>query len=119
MITIKNRFIPLRGFMAMTLWSVVFVRTELYDRFGTTARRHERIHLAQQLEVMLASLALLGACVLGGLSPWWLCAAPAVYYVLYCAEWIVRLAVCHDGMEAYMGISFERQTVSFRQENDF
>lgn len=109
MITIRNRFIPSRGFMALAFWPVVFVRRELYDRFGAVARRHEAIHLAQQLEVMLASLAFIGLLVISGLSPWWLCAAPTVFYVIYSIEWLVRLAVLRDRTEAYMAISFEQE----------
>ena len=110
MITVMNRIIPFRGFTAVTLWPLVFVRSDA--RFDATARRHERIHLEQQLEVMSVSAVLIAAFVFPGCLSWpWLLAATAVYYVLYGADWLLRLAVHRDGREAYRNIVFEQNCV--------
>ena len=118
MITVMNRIIPFRGFTAVTLWPLVFVRSDAC--FDATARRHERIHLEQQLEVLAVSAVLIAAFVFPGCLSWpWLLAAPAVYYVLYGADWLLRLAVHRDGREAYRNIVFEQEAYSRQQDGDY
>ena len=112
MITIKNRLIPFSGFAALTLWPFVFVRQDLSER----GRRHEGTHLAQELEVMMAMCAIVGAAMIMGASPWWLVLVPATYYILYVAEWLVRLLLYRDRTEAYRNISTEQE--AYLHENE-
>jgi len=78
-----NRFVPFRGFLAINLFGVLFVRG---PRRSVDVRllNHEKIHTAQIKE---------------------LCYIP--FYLLYVLEWLVRL--CGGSRNAYRAISFERE----------
>lgn len=91
---IYNNIIPLKGFMAMTVWPFIFIRNEYAWTFDTTKERHENIHGMQQIEMLL------------------------VFFLLwYGIEWCVRwVAYGFDGQLAYMNISFEQE--AYLNEND-
>lgn len=81
---IRNNIIPFRGFTAINICGVLFVR-----KSSTVTPRllnHETIHTAQMRE--------------------WLY---VMFYVLYVLEWIVRLVQYRNCKEAYRNISFERE----------
>jgi hypothetical protein len=80
---IYNNFLPLKGFTAINLFGVLFARRE-YNPVSERTIRHEAIHTAQMKEL--------------GYLP---------FYILYFAEWIVRLFV--NGKAAYRNISFEQE----------
>ena len=46
---IYNKIIPVKGFMAINLFGIIFARKE-YRPIGKTTCRHEAIHTAQQKE---------------------------------------------------------------------
>ena len=48
---IYNRFIPFKGFKAMSMWPVILVR--IGSRFSSVDLRHERIHFKQQKELFV------------------------------------------------------------------
>lgn len=82
---IQNRFSNLilsRGFVAVTVWPLVFVRTD--EPVTPQLLRHERIHGRQQLEML------------------WL-----FFFLWYGIEWVVRL--CQDRRTAYRKLSFEQE----------
>ena len=77
---IYNRFIPVKGFRAINLFGVCFVRKGC--SMPPQSINHEKIHTAQMKE-------------LGYIG----------FYILYLIEWIYRL-IFHT-RTAYRGISFE------------
>lgn len=87
----ENKYLPSKGFAAINLFGVVFVR------YGTqlSARtiRHEGIHTAQGREML------------------WL-----FFYVWYGLEWLFRLIQYRNRMTAYYNISFERE--AYANENN-
>ena len=85
---IHNRFIPFRGFKAINLLGVMFVRRGL--KVNEVDIRHERIHTRQMLELGIV-----------------------MFYVLYLIEWLVRLPMRGN---AYRNISFERE--AYRHDGD-
>ena len=114
---IFNNIIPFKGFKAITILPWIFVRKDA-SKWTLTDERHEKIHLQQQLETLLASLAitvLLSVTVV--ISPWWILVSPLVYFALYGLEYIVRW-ICYgfDTREAYRNISFEQE--AYLNEND-
>ena len=112
---IENKLIPFGHYTAITLWPWIFVK-----RMMAHTVSHESIHWWQQLEVLAAALALIGAAVaLLPASPWWLCLAPAVYYLIYCAEWLVRLIIYRDGTEAYRNISHEQEAYMHEADTQY
>jgi hypothetical protein len=82
---IENSIIPPKGFAAINLFGVLFVRKGVI----VTARmvRHETIHTRQMQELLFVP-----------------------FYILYVLEWLVKL--CFYGNKAYRNISFEREAYS-------
>lgn len=104
---IYNKIIPLKGYTAITILPFIFTRVRNLKDYELN---HEKIHLRQQLEVLLLSVAVIGVLVLTtGLSPWWLLSSPAVYYTMYCLEWLLRLVARRNRDKAYKGIAVEQE----------
>ena len=80
--TVYNNILPLKGFAAINLFGVLFVRKNviLTDRIVN----HERIHTAQMKEL------------------WYV-----FFYVWYALEWLVKLF--RYGSGSYRNVSFERE----------
>ena len=117
MITVINRYLPRRGFTAMTIWPLVFASRELTDR----ERRHEGIHGRQQVETMLLTAGIMAGLAfgLGGISPWWMLLVPGMFYVLYVLEWAVRLIIYRDRTEACRNISSEQEAYLHQDDADY
>ena len=81
---VYNNIIPFKGFTAINLFGVLFVRSEYKEKLNEEILNHEAIHTAQMKE-----LAYVG------------------FYIIYVLEWIYRL-IFHTNT-AYRGISFERE----------
>lgn len=84
MIKIRNKFIPFKGFKAINILGVLFIRKGMvmYDWNYT----HEAIHTEQMKELLFIP-----------------------FYVWYVVEWIVRLIQYRNAKTAYKNISFERE----------
>ena len=81
---IRNNVIPFRGFKAINLFGVLFVRGNA--SISGTDINHEEIHTAQMKEMLYV-----------------------FFYLWYIAEWLVRLVQCRNFRKAYRNISFERE----------
>jgi hypothetical protein len=81
---IVNRFIPFKGFYAINLCGIIFVREG--STLSIPQQRHEYIHSRQIVEML----------VIG-------------FYVWYLVEWLVHLVRLRNSREAYYAISFERE----------
>ena len=85
---INNSIIPFgKDYHAINLCGVVFTKTQLTK----TALRHERIHTAQQREMLFVG-----------------------FFLWYVAEWLVRLVMYRNFYRAYRNISFEREAYLFQ-----
>lgn len=82
--TIVNRFIPFKGFKAINLFGVVFVRRG--TKLKPYSLNHEAIHTAQMKELFYIS-----------------------FYLIYVAEFLYHLVRKRNWMKAYRSISFERE----------
>lgn len=82
-----SRFIPFKGFVAMALFGVIWIRKE-YKHFmiDNITINHESIHLAQQKE----------------LGNFW-------FIILYLIEYFTGWIKYHNHYEAYRNIIFERE----------
>lgn len=87
-VVIENKLIPFKGFKAINLFGVIFVRKGA--RMTSTDFNHEAIHTAQMKEL-----------------------GYVFFYVLYVIEWLYRL--CKSG-NAYRNILFERE--AYENEDD-
>lgn len=79
---VKSRLIP-KG-ICVNLFGTFWTRdTSWIDKYVIN---HERIHTAQQRELLFIP-----------------------FYILYLTEWLVRFGQYHNWYDAYMNISFERE----------
>lgn len=88
---IVNNIIPFKGFKALTMWPLLFVREGA--RFNEVDERHEDIHGEQQKEMLLV------------LFPLW-----------YALEYLVRLCIYRSHKEAYRNISLEQEAYQYQAD---
>ena len=99
--TIFNRVIPFKGFLAVSVFGLIFVRKEYEYIKGTPVYermlRHEAIHNAQMKEL--------------GYIP---------FYIIYFFEWLFDLVRYGLGGEvAYLSISFEKEAYRHQDDTDY
>lgn len=88
---IRNKHIPFKGFRAINLFGVLFVRRSAIINDRTI--RHEAIHTAQMKEMLYVG-----------------------FYIWYVIEWLIRLFMKGN---AYRRISFEREAYNHENEIDY
>lgn len=81
---IRNKVIPFKGFKAINLFGVLFVREEAV--LSEADINHEAIHTEQMKEMLYVG-----------------------FYLWYAVEWLVRLARLRNAHTAYRNVSFERE----------
>lgn len=89
---IHNKWIPFKGFKAINLFGVCFVREGM--TMTPQDINHEKIHTAQMKELWYVG-----------------------FYLLYFVEWLVRLVFAPA--TAYRGISFEREAYDNQYDYDY
>lgn len=87
-----SRFLVPKGFSGITLFPFVFFRERRF-RYDAVFVNHERIHLRQQIELLILP-----------------------FFVWYGLEFIVRLMILRNVDLAYRSISFERE--AYENEKD-
>lgn len=92
---IYNKILPIKGYTAINLFSLVFVRKE-YNPISERTFNHESIHTAQGKELL------------------WI-----FFYLWYVIEWGVRLIQYRDRKTAYHNISFEREAYANDQNFNY
>jgi len=95
---IVNSFIPFKGFIAMNLLGIIFVRKEYAELFTATDERHELIHTRQMWEM--------------GILP---------FYIWYVLEWLIRVLFTKYAFTkgAYRNISFEREAYKHQGNTEY
>lgn len=91
---IENKFIPFKGYCAMNLFGIIFVRKGC--KITDTVINHEKIHTAQMKEMLYI-----------------------FFYVWYIIEYLIRLLSCYDHDEAYSHISFEQEAYEHQKESNY
>ena len=89
---IINNFIPVKGYIAMTMCPFIFTRKEL-DKYVIN---HENIHGEQQKELLLI-----------------------LFYILYCLEYLIKLCITFNTSKAYYSISFEQEANIHEHDLDY
>lgn len=92
MILIVFKYLTPKGFRGITLFPFVIL-THAEDKLNKVVVNHERIHIRQQLELLIVP-----------------------FYIWYFIEFIIRLIQYKNRSDAYRNISFERE--SYRNEKD-
>lgn len=91
---IENNILPPKGYKAITLLNYIFVRKGV--RLADTDLRHEAIHWEQEKELLIAG-----------------------FYLLYIAEFLIRLTWYGNWHTAYRNISFESEAYVRQSEADY
>ena len=116
MIIVRNNLIPFRGYSAVTIWPIVFVRRGAWYSHNTD--RHERIHGRQQIEMLLVGIVLAAVLAAVGCGWWSLWALP-LFYLCYGVEYLIRLAITRDHDRAYRSISFEQEAYAHQFDETY
>lgn len=90
--TIVNDYIPFKGFKAINLFGVLFVRRG--EKMKPYNYNHKAIHTAQMKELFYIS-----------------------FYLIYAAEFLYHLVRKRNWQKAYHAISFERE--AFANESNY
>ena len=88
MLLMVTKFLIPRGYRGLTIFPFVFIRYK-EDRENVVLINHERIHLRQQLELLILP-----------------------FFILYVLEFVFRLFEYKNFNTAYRNISFEREAYS-------
>lgn len=89
---IRNNIIPFKGFAAINLFGVLFVRKDI--QITPVMINHESIHTAQMKEMLYV-----------------------FFYICYVLEWVVNLICYGFNHTAYRMISFEREAYDHQRES--
>ena len=87
---IRNNLIPPKGFIAINLFGVLFVRGNKPLSQQTVV--HEQIHTKQMQEMLYV-----------------------FFFLWYVLEWLIRLLVIRNPHKAYRAISFEQEARVYQQ----
>lgn len=90
---IYNNIIPFKGFKAMNLFGVLFVRNDIKTPMDEIDINHEAIHTEQYKEML------------------WI-----PFLIWYGIEWLIKIFIYGDTHKAYRNISFERE--AYQNEHD-
>lgn len=91
---IRNPLIPFPRFLAVNICGLIFTRRNV--RLTPVDLNHERIHTRQMVETLFVG-----------------------FYLWYVVEWLVRLAIVHNGFRAYHAIRFEREAYDHERDLDY
>lgn len=86
---IYNNVLPVKGYKAMTILNLIFVRKG--SVLKQTDINHEEIHWKQEKELLIVG-----------------------FYLWYVIEFLIRLALLRNWHSAYRSISFEREAYTYQ-----
>lgn len=93
---IYNNIIPFKGYKAMNLLGILFVRKEFEGKLKEQDITHEKIHSEQQKELL------------------WI-----PFYIIYFIEFLVKFLYFGNWNYAYRRISFEREAYEFERYPEY
>jgi len=91
---IYNNLIPFKGYKAINLFGVIFVRK--YKVMTNIELNHEMIHTKQMKELLYV-----------------------FFYLWYVVEWMLRYVGCFDSHRAYRHIGFEKEAYNNQSDLDY
>ena len=113
---VYNNLIPFKGYIALTIWPLIFARKSSKP-LKEHEENHEKIHLRQQLEVLILSAVIIAALILiFGWSWWWLLISLGVYYAGYGIDYGIRYFAYGSQKEAYRNIATEQEAYLNEQD---
>lgn len=95
MILVVNKYLVPKGFTGLTAYPFVFIKNQS-DKANAVFLNHERIHLRQQLELLILP-----------------------FFICYTVEYLIRLIQYRNKKKAYRNISFEREAYVHETDLDY
>ena len=95
MFFVVNKYLIPKGFRGLTVYPFVFLKYRI-DKENLVFINHERIHLRQQLELLILP-----------------------FFIWYFLEYLVRLLQYRNKNHAYRSISFEREAYTNESNLDY
>ena len=92
MFIIVTKYLIPKGFRGITIFPFVLLRNQT-DVSNLIILNHERIHIRQQLELLILP-----------------------FFIWYGVEFLIRLLISKDKIQAYRNISFEKE--AYHNENN-
>lgn len=119
MMIIKCKWFPFAGYKAITIWPFIIVRSSAYWNFSEYDENHEKIHGAQQLEMLLLGAMLAVGLLLRGCG-WWSLLALPLFFWWYGIEFLIRY-VCYkfNWNKAYRNVAFEKEAYANQMYLDY
>lgn len=114
---IYSGILPPKGFIAMCLWPVIFVRKDKAARYKEKTDNHEHIHAAQQQEMFFLGLVL--SAFFYPIIKAWAMFFVVIFFLWYGVEWLVRLGIYGSTHDAYRNIGFEREAYANDDNLDY
>lgn len=113
MVIIKNNVLPVKGYAAITIMFLIFIRKEWwldanrYERAETC--KHENWHVMQWSHVTLVSCILFSVANIWMNIAWsWMFASVLVYYLIYVLSYLFNIIRYRNHSKAYHNIVFEK-----------
>ena len=98
---IYNKLIPFKGFKAITLFDVIFVRKEYEGSPMKRTYNHESIHAQQARDFGIRFCGYF------------------IFYIWYLLEWLFKLPSFLFGYKPYRSISFEQEAISNDEDYEY
>lgn len=95
MLLIVSKYLIPKGYRGLTLFPFVIIR-DFLDKENKVLLNHEKIHIRQQLELLILP-----------------------FFLLYFLEYLIRLVQFRDKNKAYRNISFEREAYDNERNLDY
>lgn len=113
MVIIKNNVLPIKGYAAITIMFLIFIRKEWWldaNRYERAqACKHENWHVMQWSHVTLVSCILFSIANVWLNLPWsWMFASVLVYYLIYVLSYLFNIIRYRNHSKAYHNIVFEK-----------
>lgn len=113
MVIIKNNVLPIKGYAAITIMFLIFIRKEWWldaNRYEhAQACKHENWHVMQWSHVTLVSCILFSIANVWLNLPWsWMFASVLVYYLIYVLSYLFNIIRYRNHSKAYHNIVFEK-----------
>lgn len=119
MIKIYCKFIPLKGYLCMTILWWLIIRTEYKDRITEIVEQHETVHSYQQVVLFIFGLIVSIILSLTTNYSWWcLLLTPIIPLIAYIISWIIEI-ILPPYNRAYKDICFEGEARSLESDKDF
>lgn len=95
MLIIVSKYLIPKGYRGLTIFPFVFLKYK-FDKNNTVLINHERIHIRQQLELLIV-----------------------LFFVLYGLEFLIRFLILKDAKQAYKNISFEKEAYDNEENSNY